>query len=135
MKHSQKIGIAAAVLLIIASILPWTFHPDLNKTFNGFFSEGGNYGKPGKVFIVLTVLAIFFYIMPKVWAKRWNLLITALTLAYAIKSFILFSGCYRGICPEKKAGLWLMLICSVIMIVMAVFPDTSLSTSDKKESD
>lgn len=135
MKHSQKIGIAAAVLLVITCWLPWTFHPDLNKNFNGFFSEGGNYGTPGKTFIVLTVLAIFFYIMPKVWAKRWNLLITALTVAYAIKSFILFSGCYRGICPEKKMGLWLMLISSVIMIAMAVFPDTSLSTSDNKDSD
>ena len=135
MKHSQKIGIAAAVLLVIACFLPWTFHPDLNKTFNGFFSEGDNYGKPGKTFIVLTVLAVIFYLVPKVWAKRWNLLITALTLAYAIKSFILFSGCYRGICPEKKMGLWLMLIASAIMIAMAVFPDTSLSTSENKESD
>ena len=135
MKHSQKIGIAAAVLLVIACFLPWTFHSDLNKTFNGFFSEGDNYGKPGKTFIVLTVLAVIFYLVPKVWAKRWNLLITALTLAYAIKSFILFSGCYRGICPEKKMGLWLMLIASAIMIAMAVFPDTSLSTSENKEPD
>jgi len=135
MKHSQKIGIAAAVLLVIACFLPWTFHPDLNKTFNGFFSEGDNYGKPGKTFIVLTILAVIFYLVPKVWAKRWNLLITALTVAYAIKSFILFSGCYRGICPEKKMGLWLMLIASVIMIAMAVFPDTSLPTSENKESD
>ena len=122
-------------MLVIACFLPWTFHPDLNKTFNGFFSEGDNYGKPGKTFIVLTVLAVIFYLVPKVWAKRWNLLITALTLAYAIKSFILFSGCYRGICPEKKMGLWLMLIASAIMIAMAVFPDTSLSTSENKESD
>ncbi|MGO8055568.1 hypothetical protein, partial [Rhizobium leguminosarum] len=60
--------------------------------------------------------------------------ITALTVAYAIKSFILFSGCYHGICPEKKIGLWLMLIASVIMIAMAVFPDTSLTTSEKKDS-
>ena len=126
MKYAQWIGLTAAVVLVIACFLPWTFHPDLQKNFTGFFSESNNYGKPGKVFIVLSVLAVAFYIIPRVWAKRWNLLITALIVAYAIKSFILFSGCYHGICPEKREGLWMMLIASVIMLLMAVFPDMKL---------
>ncbi|MFM9911392.1 MAG: hypothetical protein ACKVOW_18800 [Chitinophagaceae bacterium] len=133
MKYSQWIGIGAAALLVIASFLPWTFHPDLQKNFTGFFSENNMYGKPGKVFLVLTTFAILFYILPKVWAKRWNLVITALVVAYAIKSFILFSGCYHGICPQRKEGLWLMLISSVIMLLMAVFPDLKLAEKQTKK--
>jgi hypothetical protein len=126
MKHSQWIGIAAAVILIVACFLPWTFHPDLNKHFTGFFSENNNYGKPGKVFIVLGVVATVFFLVPRIWAKRWNMLIGALTVAYAIKSFIVFSGCYHGICPAKQAGLWIMLGASILMMGMILMPDMKI---------
>jgi hypothetical protein len=56
-----------------------------------------------------------------------------MTMAYAIKSFILFSGCYRGICPDKKTGIWLMLFSSLAMLAMAVFPDMQLKKSDVNE--
>jgi hypothetical protein len=130
MKHSQWIGIAAAIILVIACFLPWTFHPDLNKSFTGFFSENNNYGKPGKVFIAFAVVAIVFFLIPRIWAKRWNLLIGALTVAYAIKSFIVFSGCYHGICPAKQAGLWIMLLAAVAMMGMALVPD--MKVEEKK---
>ncbi len=123
MKYSQWIGIAAAVVLVIACFLPWTFHPDLNKNFTGFFSENNDYGKPGKVFTVFAIVAIIFFLIPRVWAKRWNLLVGALTVAFAIKSFIVFSGCYRGICPAKLAGLWIMLLSAVAVLAMTLLPD------------
>jgi len=126
MKYSQWIGIAAAIVLVIACFLPWTYHPDLNKEFTGFFSENNVYGKPGKVFIVLAIIATIFYSIPKIWAKRWNFFVVALIMAYAIKSYILYAGCYHGICPEKKAGLWIMLAACICMLAMAlVVPDLS----------
>lgn len=132
MKYSQMIGIAAAIILVIAGFLPWTFHPDLNKNFTGFFSENNIYGKPGGVFIVVSIVAIVFFAIRRVWAKRWNMFICAIILSYAIKSFIVFSGCYRGICPDKKAGLWLMLLSAIIMMIMALFPDIKLKEGKKK---
>lgn len=130
MKYSQWIGIGAAIVLVVACFLPWTFHPDLNKSFTGFFSEKNNYGKPGKVFIVFAVVAIVFFLIPRIWAKRWNLLIGALTVAYAIKSFIVFSGCYHGICPAKQAGLWIMLLAAVAMMGMALMPDMKVGEKE-----
>lgn len=130
MKYSQWIGIAAAVVLVIACFLPWTFHPDLNKHFTGFFSENNDYGKPGKAFMLLAAVAIVFFLIPRVWAKRWNLLVGALVVAFAIKSFIVFSGCYRGICPTKLVGLWLMLSSAILLLVMALLPD--LKVIEKK---
>jgi uncharacterized BrkB/YihY/UPF0761 family membrane protein len=126
MKYSQWIGIAAAVVLVVACFLPWTFHPDLNKHFTGFFSENNNYGKPGKVFIVLSVVATIFFLIPRVWAKRWNLLVGGLMVAFAIKSFIVFSGCYNGICPTKMAGLWIMLVSALGVLLMALLPDMKI---------
>lgn len=121
----------SALLLVAACFLPWTYHPDLDKTFTGFFSERNIYGKPGKVFIFLAVVAIIFYIIPRLWAKRWNLVVCALTMAYALKSFIVYSGCYRGICPSKKVGLWLMLLSAIAMLAMAVLPDVTLKEEKK----
>jgi hypothetical protein len=134
MKYSRWIGITAVIILITACFLPWTFHPDLNKNFTGFFSYENMYGKPGKVFIVLSVITVAFYLIPRVWAKRWNLLVTGMTVAYAIKSFIVFSSCYRGICPDRKAGIWLMLLSSIIILAMAVFTDMPLKETGKKEA-
>lgn len=131
MKYSQWIGIAAAVALVIACFLPWTFHPDVDKNFTGFFSEGNVYGKPGKIFIVLAIISTVFFLVPRIWAKRWNLLFGALTVAFAVRCFIVFSGCYRGICPQKQAGLWLVLFSALLLLLMAVFPDTKLPAQKK----
>ena len=131
MKYSRWIGILASIVLIIACFMPWTYHPDIQKTFNGFFSENNLYVKPGKVLIFFSVIAITFFAIQKLWAKRWNLLICSLNVAFAIKSFILFSGCYKGICPDKKMGLWLVLITATIMLLAASLPDMPV----KKESE
>lgn len=132
MKYSQWIGIVASIILVIAGFLPWTYHPDLNKNFTGFFSENNVYGKPGYVLVVMSIITIVFFAIQRVWAKRWNMFICALVLSYAIKSFIMFSGCYRGICPDKLAGLWIMLAAAALMMVMALFPDIKLKEEPKK---
>lgn len=134
MKYSQWIGTAAAIVSITACFFPWTFHPDLNKYFTGFFSENNVYGKPGYVFIFLNALAIVFFAIPKLWAKRWNLFICGITVAYAVKSFIVYSGCYRGICPDKQAGLWIMLGATLLMLLMSLFPDGTPGGNRKKEA-
>jgi hypothetical protein len=130
MKYSQWIGVAATVVLAASSFFAWTWHPDLNKFFTGFFSEKQVYGKPGMVFIFLGSIAMIFFLIPKLWAKRWNFAIGALIVAYAIKTFILYTGCYNGICPVKQPAIWLMLISAVLTLVMAVLPDTK--TPDKQ---
>jgi len=131
MKYSQWIGVAAAIILVIACFFPWTYHPDLDKNFTGFFSQNNIYGKPGYVFIVVSIIAIVFFLVQRVWAKRWNLFICAIILSYAIKSFIVFTGCYRGICPDKKAGIWIMLVSAIVMLVMTLFPDIKLEEKGK----
>jgi hypothetical protein len=125
-KNSQWIGIAAALLLIGACFLPWAYFPDLQKDFTGFFSERNAYGKPGKVFVFLCALAIILFLIPRIWAKRINIFVSALTVAFSVKCYILFTACYKGICPDKKIGLFLVLIASALMTLSAILPDTKL---------
>jgi hypothetical protein len=125
-KNSQWIGIAAALLLIGACFLPWAYFPDLQKDFTGFFSEKNTYGRPGKVFVFLSVIAIILFLTPKIWAKRANIFVGALTIAFGIKCFLLFTACYKGICPDKKLGIFLVLIASAVMTLAAVLPDIKL---------
>jgi hypothetical protein len=123
MKYSNYIGIAAAIVLMIACFLPWAYYPDLDKNFTGFFSENNNYGKPGKVFFFFAITIIILAIIPRVWAKRANQFIGVLVIAYAIKTFILFTSCYSGVCPEKKIGLWVMMLSCIVMLIATMLPN------------
>jgi len=120
--YSKWIAVAASILLIISCFMPWAYYPDIDKVFTGFFSEKNLYRKPGKWLIVMSVLSIFCHLLPQVFFKRVNLLLMALNLAYAIKSYIIFAACYHGFCPEKRPGIYLMLIASILMMATAVFP-------------
>src|ERR1700760_2131428 len=123
MKYSQWIGIAAAILLVAASFLPWVYFPGLGKDFTGFYSEGNSYGRPGKFFIFFRAVMTLFFLTPKIWAKRANIFLGAITIAFAIRSYIVYNGCYRGLCPEKRVGIFLMLLASVVMLVAVLTPD------------
>ena len=131
MKYSQWIGIAAALLLIGACFLPWAYYPDLQKEFTGFFSEGNAYGRPGKVFLFFCIVEIGLFLVPKVWAKRANLLVGAMTIAFGIKTYILYTACYRGICPDKRLGIFLILVVPFIMLAAAVLPDLAVKENKK----
>jgi hypothetical protein len=122
MKYSQWIGILAVIALCIACFFPLAYYPDLNKYFTGFFSEQNMYGRPGKLFMILGAVAILFFALNKLWAKRANWLVCAIIAAYAVKNFILFTACYRGICPVKQPAVYIMLIAPIIMLIAAFLP-------------
>ncbi len=134
MKYSQWIGIGAAAVLVASCFMNWAWYPDLKMHFTGFFTYQNWYGKPGKFLSVFAAVAVLLFLLPKLWAKRWNLLVNAITLAYAIFSFINFSRCYGpAICPERSAGIWVMLGAAGVMMLMALLPDLDLSKLEQKE--
>lgn len=126
MKFTKWIGVAAGIALIIICFIPWTYHEDVQKSFTGFFSQNNAYGKPGKFLIFFSVLSILLIIVPRIWAKRTNLFVTGIMLAYAIKTYILYTSCYNAYCPEKKAGIYLVVALSLIQFVMSLFPDMKI---------
>ena len=129
-KYLHWIGLAACITLIVSSFLPWGYYADLHQTFTGFYSYHNEYGKPGKFLSFFAVLNFVFMLLPKVWAKRANMLICAITFAYAVKSFILFGSCYNNYCPEKLFGLYLMAVSAALILLASVFPNVKMG--DKK---
>jgi hypothetical protein len=123
MKNSQLVGIGAALLVIIGCFMPWAYFPDLQKEFTGFFSEQNRYGRPGKVLLFFCVGEIILFLIPRVWAKRANIFVAAVCFAWGIKSYILYTACYRGICPERRAGIFLVLGGALMALVAGLVPD------------
>ncbi|MFN5422814.1 MAG: hypothetical protein ACK5AO_06080 [bacterium] len=122
-RYSKWISLVAFIVLLTACFLPWAYYADINKSFTGFFSENNSYGKPGKLLLVLGGMTTLFAFTKVIWLKRAALLSGGLCVAYGIKNFLLFGSCYRGYCPEKQIGLYLMLLSTLIIFLTSLFPE------------
>lgn len=132
LKTVHLIGILACLLLVLSCFMPWAYYPDLKQHFTGFYSHGNNYGKPGKFIVLLSALSLVCMLVPRLWAKRAHLFIAALLVGYAVKSYILFTSCYYGLCPEKEAGIYLML-CSALLVLGASFIPANAKLPERKD--
>ncbi|HMK03999.1 MAG TPA: hypothetical protein VK489_07410 [Ferruginibacter sp.] len=126
-RYLHWLGIAACITLIISCFLPWVYYADIKQTFTGFYSFKNEYGRPGKFLVATGLLILVFMLLPKLWAKRANLFIGAITLAYGVKSYILFSSCYNNYCPEKLYGLYIMLFSTIVMMITVMFPKLDIA--------
>lgn len=126
LKYLHWIGIAACLSLFVSCFLPWVYYADIDQAFTGFYSYQNQYGKPGKFLVSFSAIALVLMLLPRVWAKRTNLFICAFTLAYAVKTFILFGSCYNNYCPEKLPGIYLMAGSTMLMLIAALLPNMKL---------
>jgi len=131
MRYMKWIGLFAVILLIVSCFLPWVIIPSKNIVVSGVESTGTNFGKPGYNHFVLSFFFIIFHFIRRLWAKRSNLLVVALNIAWAIRNYFIISMCREGDCPEKQIGLWLVLFASVLILVAALFPDIQLKEEKK----
>lgn len=132
MKNYKLIGWLACVLLIVSCFIPWTYYADLNKNFTGFFSEQNIYGKPGIFFVFIAVVSAVLIAVNKIWAKRTHIFLCALNIGYLVKTYILFTSCYNAYCPEKKIGLFVLIISCVLLIIVSLFPEVQLNTEPEE---
>ncbi|MER3498118.1 MAG: hypothetical protein C4308_05505 [Chitinophagaceae bacterium] len=128
------IGLLVTLALIIACFFPWVYIETKSLTLTGIHTEGTNFGKPGYFHFFLAAFFILFHFTPRLWAKRLNLLVTALNLAWAVRNYFLISSCQAGECPEKKWALYIVLASSVLMLVAALLPDVQLTSKGKEKS-
>jgi hypothetical protein len=130
MKYYKWIGWGASALLIISCFLPWAYYADLSKNFTGFFSERNIYGKPGIFFVFFAVVSILLIQIDRIWAKRTHIFFAALNIGYLIKTYILFTSCYNAYCPEKKTGLYLLILSSAVLMIVSILPNTKVDSID-----
>lgn len=122
MKYSQTIGIVAGLVLIFLCFMPWSIIPGREVAITGFETTGTTFGKPALFHLFFCTAMIIFFAVPRIWAKRTNLFIGAINLAWAIRNYILVSSCLMGECPEKQPALYGMVGAAIIMQAMALFP-------------
>lgn len=120
------VGLIASASLIAACFIPWVHYNNINETFTGFhvsrFSTGNYYGRAGLVICVFTSIILLFMFVPRIWAKRTNLFLTAILFAYCIRTYIIFTSALFEGEVEKKAGIYLIIVLSFIMLASSLFP-------------
>ncbi len=119
-------GIAACIALIVTCFFPWSYVAEINLLITGL-QGGENLGKPGLLNIIFCSAMIVFFLIPKIWAKRANLILGALNIAWSIRNYLLVSACSGGICPEKKWGIFALLVLSIFIEVMTFMPPIKIA--------
>lgn len=117
------IAVAAAILLIVSCFTPWVVIESKNIVVSGVDATGTNYGKPGYIYFVLVPFFLLFTLVPRLWAKRANLLVVGFIAAWTLRNFLVIATCKMGECPVRESGLYLMLLASLLIFVSALFPD------------
>ncbi len=131
MKYSQLLGIIAALSITAICYMPWVFIAGNNIVVTGLDSGLTDFGRPGLMDIFLSCVCAVLFAVPKIWAKRTNVFIATLNFAWSIRNFILLTTCQAGECPEKQAGLYLLLIVSFTMLLMTFLPKIALPADEK----
>lgn len=126
MKYSNYVGVIACIILIGFCFVPWVYISAINTIITGISAPHTNFGKPGILHIILSIFSITLFLLPKVWAKRTNVFVATFNLAWSFRNFLLITQCEQGDCPEKKAGIYALIILSIIILIMAMLPKVSL---------
>lgn len=126
MKHSQTIGIIAALATIVICFLPWAVIPGRGISISGMHAVGTHFGKPGMVNIIFSACMTVFFLVPRIWAKRTNVFLAAINLAWAFRNYLLVSTCMAGECPEKQPALYVLVAMGILIQVMVLLPRIAL---------
>ena len=132
----HNVGIVACIAMIISCFLPWTYYPVINETFTGFhvvrFATGNFYGKAGYPIVALTLIIFMLMLIPKIWAKRVNLFVAALLVAYTVRTFIIFTAGLVAGDVVKKPGIYAIIFFGILIFVGTLFPNQPVVLDKKK---
>jgi hypothetical protein len=107
-------------MIIVSAFLPWLTIESRQLVFTGLHTAGSNFGEPGKLNIILALIAALLFIAGKQWAQRVNVFITGFLMAWTFRNMILFARCEMGECPHKEIGLYLSLIGAIIAFICVI---------------
>jgi hypothetical protein len=128
MKYSQSIGILLCLLLIYSTTQPLVFIESRNWTITGWDAVGSSFGQAGKFLSFFAALALLFFALPFIWAKRFNMVFATLLLAWSVRNFIVLSTCQMGECPQKLWALYGCIIFSAGILLMTFLPKIKVSS-------
>lgn len=134
-KVAHITGILTCLGIIGACFMPWTYYQSIQQTFTGFnvvpFPTGNYYGKAGIPISVITGLVLLLMFIPRIWAKRTNLFLAGVLVAYTIRTYIIFTSALFDGEVTKFIGIYLVIILSIVLLVTTLFPNVQTNRSDK----
>lgn len=128
------LGLIACLVLLGSCFFGWAYYPDINEEFTGFYSKNNYYGRPGILLGAVAAIGFAAYVFHKVWLYRINLIIAAIGMGYAVKSWLLFSSGYDGFTPQPRAALYVMLASALLHVVMGVLCSTQPRAARPEET-
>jgi len=128
MKHSQTIGIFLCLLLIYCTTQPLVVIESRHWTITGWDAAGSNFGQSGKFLSFFATIALLFFILPFLWAKRFNMVFAAMLLAWSFRNYLLLSTCQMGECPQKQWALYVCIIASAGILIMTFLPKIKIAS-------
>jgi hypothetical protein len=133
MKYSQIIGIGLVLAFVVVAWMPWIYVPNTHEAIRGMGSGGSQFGEPALFNLICCAFSLVFFAIPRLWAKRVNIFVATMNLAWALKNLIILSICRQGDCPDRQLGLFLMFGIALGIEIMAFTP--KLSATPQKASD
>lgn len=126
-KIIQYIAIISCIALVAICFIPWVHYNSINETFTGFnvkrFATGVFYGRAGLIITIFTSLSLLLTLLPYSAMKRINMFVCALLFAYAIRTYVLFTGSLFDGEVVKLSGIYLIVILSLVLVVCSIFPN------------
>jgi len=121
MQVFKWLAIGSGIVLILACFMPWVTIDSKNIIISGVDATGTSFGKPGYMHFLLAAISIILLLIQKTLAIRVAIFLTAFNAAWSVRNFIVISACYGGICPEKQAGLYLIVASSMLLMIGNLF--------------
>ena len=117
MRLKFVLSLLSVAVLVFACFLPWITIESKNITISGMNTTGTLYGKPGYFHFLWAGAYLFFLLINKIWSKRAAVGMAAFNIAWALRNFLLLPACQMGECPERREGLYLLLLASFLMFL------------------
>ncbi len=122
MKNTNIAYIVCTLLVVACCFVPWVYIPSINSNVTGMNAAVVNYGRPGIMQIVFSSLSLMLFLLPSIWAKRINVFVCAFNFSWAIRNYLVVTQCEMGECPEKKWGIFAILLLTLTMLIFSFFP-------------
>ena len=125
-KILHYLAIVATLAIIATCFIPWVHYNNIDVTFNGYnvkkFATGVYYGRAGIIITIFAAISLLFTLMPSIVAKRVNMFLCALLVAYTLRTYVIFTGSLFDGEVTKLAGIYLIVFLSFVMVICSVFP-------------
>jgi len=130
MKHSQTIGAILCLALFYCTTQPLVIIDSQHLVVTGWKSVGTNFGQPGKFFSYIGGLSLILFVLPFIWAKRFNVALGALLIAWSYRNYLVLSTCQMGDCPQKQWALYACIVISIAILIMTFLPKIKIPKSE-----